>query len=62
MREDPPPVPEEESVEGGDGRGLEGNPPQQMVEVTEEVGGDEYQYEDEEFEVRLMRFKINNYM
>lgn len=57
MREDPPPVPNEEGVEGGggaEGRGLgEGNPPQQMVEVTEEVGGDEYQYEDEEFEVRV---------
>ena len=55
VSEDPPPVPDEEGEEGGDGegRGLEGNPPQQMVEVTEEVGGDEYQYEDEEFEVRL---------
>ena len=56
VHEDPPPtVPEDEAIVGtigvSEGHGLEGNPPQQMVEVTEEVGGDEYHYEDEEFEV-----------
>lgn len=53
VQEDPPPpVPEEEdnievSAVGESGGSMEGNLPQQMVEVTEE----EYQYEDEEFEV-----------
>ena len=59
VREDPPPtVPEDEAVVGtlgvGEGHDLEGNPPQQMVEVTEEVGGDEYHYDDEEFEVHVV--------
>lgn len=56
VHEDPPPtVSEDEAVvvtiRVGEGHGLEGNPPQQMVEVTEEVGGDEYHYDDVEFEV-----------
>ena len=46
---------EEDDIESNgqeaSGHNPEGNPPQQMVEVTEE-SGDVYQYEDEEFEVR----------
>ena len=57
VREDPPSKPvakaHMESVEGGDGHGVERKPPQRMVEVTEEPVEDEYQYEDEDFEVIL---------